>query len=57
MLLDVGPMTNLGTVFTQVISWMSEIVTVITSSPILLIGLGIFCVGAVIGLAQRLIHS
>lgn len=50
-------LTNLGTVFTQVTSWLSSIVTTITSSPILLVGLGIFVTGAVIGLAYRLIRG
>ena len=48
---------NLGTVFTQVTTWLTNIVTTITSSPILLMGLGIFVVGAVIGLAYRLIRG
>ena len=43
------PMENLGTVFTQITTWMSSMITTITGNPILLIGLGIFCVGAVIG--------
>ena len=46
---------NLGTVFTQIGTWMTAMVTTITSSPILLVGLGIFVFGAVIGLAYRLI--
>ena len=46
---------NLGTVFTQLGTWMSAMVSTITSSPILLVGLGIFVFGAVIGLAYRLI--
>lgn len=57
---DVTPNTdlnNLGTVFTQIASWVQSIVTTITSSPVLMIGLGIFVVGAVIGLAYRLIRG
>ena len=50
-------MENLGTVFTQITSWVASIVSTITASPILLTGLGIFVVGAVIGLAYRLIHG
>jgi len=48
-------MTNLGTVFTQITTWMSSMISTITGEPILLIGLGIFVVGAVIGLCRRLI--
>lgn len=49
--------TNLGTLFTAITGWMADIVDTITSSPVLMIGLGIFVVGAVIGLAYRLIRG
>ena len=45
----------LGTIFTQIMSWMGDLVTTIANKPILLIPVGIFVVGAVIGLASRLI--
>ena len=45
----------LGTIFNQIMTWMGSLVTTITSKPILLIPVGIFVVGAVIGLASRLI--
>lgn len=50
-------MTVLGTVFDQLVGWMTNMFTVITGQPILLLGLGIFALGAVIGLARRLIGS
>lgn len=50
-------MSNLGTLFTQITTWISSIVTTITSSPVLMLTLGIFVVGAVIGLAYRLIRG
>lgn len=50
-------LTNLGQVWTQFTTWIQNIVSTITASPILLIGLGIFVVGATIGLAQRLIRG
>lgn len=50
-------MTNLGTLFTTITGWISSIVSTITSSPILMLTLGIFVVGAVIGLAYRLIRG
>ena len=53
---DTG-LSNLGQVWTQFTTWIQNIVSTITSSPILLIGLGIFVVGATIGLAQRLIRG
>lgn len=45
----------LGTVFTQFTTWMGNLVTTISSTPLLLLPVGIMCVGAVIGLAGRLI--
>lgn len=42
-------------VFTQIMEWMTSLVTSIATSPLLLIPVGIFVVGAVIGLASRLI--
>lgn len=51
------PIQNLGAVVTQVWSWITNGLTTITSSPILLVGLGIFVAGAVIGLVYRLIRG
>lgn len=48
-------MTTIGTVFTQFMTWMTSLVTTIASNELLLLPVGIFCVGATIGLAQRLI--
>lgn len=45
----------LGTIFTQIMTWMGSLVETIVNKPILLIPVGIFVVGAVIGLASRLI--
>lgn len=50
-------MTNLGTLFSEITGWVTSIVSTITSSPVLMLGLGIFIVGAVIGLAYRLIRG
>lgn len=50
-------LSNLGTVFTQITNWVQNIVSTITASPILMVGLGIFVVGAIIGLAYRLIRG
>lgn len=53
----VDGMTSLGTIFTQLMSWVTSLLTTITAqgNEILLIPVGIFVVGAVIGLASRLI--
>lgn len=50
-------MTSLGTIFTQFSTWMTSMVSTITAegNEILLLAVGIFAVGAVIGLARRLI--
>lgn len=48
-------MESLGTIFTQIMSWVTNLVSTIASQPLLLLPVGIFVVGAVIGLASRLI--
>lgn len=50
-------MTSLGTIFTQLMTWVGSLLTTITAegNEILLIPVGIFVVGAVIGLCSRLI--
>lgn len=50
-------MTGLGTLFTQFTTWMGTIVSTMTKegNEIMLIPVGIMVVGAVIGLAGRLI--
>ena len=45
----------LATIFTQLMTWVSSLVTTIASQPLLLLPVGIFVAGAVIGLASRLI--
>lgn len=52
-----GALATLGTVITQIISWVSDMVTTISSNPLLLISLGIFVLGAIIGLAKRLMGN
>ena len=48
---------NLGTVFTQIMSWVTSGLNTITGNPILLVSLGIFVCGAVIGLVYRMIRG
>ena len=48
-------MTSLSTIFTSITGWVTSLVTTIASEPLLLLPVGIFVVGAVIGLASRLI--
>ena len=48
---------GLASVFTQLNTWISSLVTTIASNPLLLVPVGIFVCGAVIGLAYRLIRG
>ncbi|MDE5564057.1 MAG: hypothetical protein K2I93_02785 [Oscillospiraceae bacterium] len=48
-------MTSLGTVVTQMFTWVGNVVSTISGEPLLLLAVGIFCAGAAIGLAHRLI--
>lgn len=50
-------MSGLTTLFTQITTWMTSMVSVMTAegNEIMLIPIGIFVVGAVIGLSGRLI--
>lgn len=50
-------LTSVGTVFTQLMTWVGNLVTTISGSPLLLIPVGIFVAGAVIGLGRRLIRG
>lgn len=47
-------LTTLGTIITQLLSWVGNVVTTITSNDLLLIPFAIFAVGAAIGLFSRL---
>lgn len=48
-------LSTLTEIFTQIMSWVGNLVSTIASQPLLLLPVGIFMVGAVIGLAGRLI--
>lgn len=48
-------MSSLVTLFTQFMTWMSELIEIVISNPLFLLPVGIFCVGAAIGLVGRLI--
>lgn len=48
-------LTTLSQIFTQIMTWVGNLVTTIANEPLLLLPVGIFVVGAVIGLAGRLI--
>lgn len=46
---------TLGEIFSWIMTQVGSLVTTIASQPLLLLPVGIFCVGAIIGLAGRLI--
>ena len=52
---EVTAMESLATVFSQLMTWIGSLVTTISAQPLLLLPVGIFVFGAVIGLASRLI--
>lgn len=50
-------LNNVSALFYAFLNWVSNIVDTIKSSPILMLTLGIFVTGAVIGLSYKLIHK
>lgn len=48
-------LTTVGQVYTQLMTWIGTVVSTIASEPLLLLPVGIFITGAVIGLAKRFI--
>lgn len=50
-----GDLTALGTVFSQLMTWIGTVCTTIANTPLLLIPVGLFVAGGVIGLAKRFI--
>lgn len=53
----VANLDGLATVFTQLNTWISSLVTTIAGNSLLLVSVGIFVCGAVIALAYRLIRG
>ena len=50
-------LSSLQTAVTFIVDQFGTLVDTISDTPILLVGLGVFCVGAAIGLAKRLINA
>lgn len=55
VLASVDSLSTLKRLFTVFTGWMGSLVTTISADPLLLLPVGIFVVGGVIGLASRLI--
>lgn len=50
-------LTTLGEVFTQIVQWVISFLSLISSEPLLLVGLAIVVVGLVAGLAFKMIRG
>lgn len=50
-------LTNLGLVATQVFSWVGDVATKITETPILLLTTGFLVVGGAVGIFGRLLSK
>ena len=50
-------LTQLGTVVTQMLTWVGNVATTITSTPILLFTTGILALGAAVGIFGRLLSK
>lgn len=48
-------LVSIGTLFSQVVTWLGEVFTMIVSTPILLVFIGLTLVGVVVTFAKRLI--
>lgn len=48
-------LTDLGTVVTQVLGWVPEVVDTIVSNPFLLVTTGLLILGGTIGIVGRLL--
>lgn len=48
-------LTTLGTIVTQMFTWVGNVGTAILADPILTFSLGIFAVGAAVGIFSRLL--
>lgn len=49
-------LTTMGTIVTQMFTWVGNVGTAILNDPILTFSLGVFCVGASVGIFGRLLR-
>lgn len=50
-------LSDLATIFTQIMSWVGTVATTITSTPILLLTTGFLIAGGVVGIFGRLLSK
>lgn len=50
-------LSSIGELITAIIGWIGDILSFVMAHPLLLLTVGIFVTGCVIGLVHRLIHG
>lgn len=50
-------LTNIGTIVTQILTWVGDVCSTITSTPLLYLSLGFFVIGGVCGLIGRMLSK
>lgn len=50
-------LTNLGTVVTEIVSWVGDVATIVVDTPILLVTTGFLVLGGAIGIFGRLLSK
>lgn len=49
-------LTTIGTILTQVLTWMQSIFNAATTSPVVVLFLSFAIIGVVVGFAKKLLH-
>ena len=50
-------LTNIGTIVTQILTWVGNVCETIVSTPLLYLSLGFFVIGGVCGLIGHMLSS
>lgn len=50
-------LTNIGSIVTQILSWVGNVCETIVSTPLLYLSLGFFVIGGVCGLIGRMLSK
>lgn len=50
-------LTNIGTIVTQILTWVGNVCETIVSTPLLYLSLGFFVIGGVCGLIGRMLSK
>lgn len=49
-------LTSIGSVVTQLVTWVGQVASTVISTPILLFSTGVFALGAAVGLFRRFLR-